>query len=96
MRLEGFTTMPPATLNEFSGRSGVAPKNCATGLLGAIMPAVRGAPVIESMLVWTCEAFDWPGVGARKPVLTDPRTAKTSEKSYRPLIFQVNFEPKSE
>ncbi len=74
-----FQTRPSDALRDSSGVSASAPKNWAIALFGDNTAVSRNWPLMKDVV--TCSAFDWPGVGARKPVLTAPRRANVSVKS---------------
>ena len=67
------TTSPTVVLRDVSGRSGAPPWLAATANVeGTVALSVSSSWAFSS--VCTLIAFCWPGVGARNPVLTPPRT----------------------
>ena len=68
-------TRPPAKVLDFSGFSGLAPRNVETGLTGDRRPEVKSCRVTVSRPCEVLVLFTWPGVGARKPVLYEARMA---------------------
>ena len=56
-----------------------------------MVPLFTKSPIEKSNSVVTLNAFCWPGVGARKPLLTAARTAKLSVNANRPDTLRRLF-----
>ncbi|MNT07508.1 hypothetical protein D3C72_1422160 [compost metagenome] len=63
-----FQVKPSDRFFDFSGFSACAPSRMASGSLLARRPLVNNSRVLVSRPWFVLLVFDWPGVGARKPV----------------------------
>ena len=72
------TTSPAVVLIDVSGSSGWPPRSCAARKVDGTLALSTSCSVSGSIVVCTFSVFCWPGVGARKPVLTPPRTEISS------------------
>ena len=92
-----FQTRPSDALRDRSGLSELPPSATPTGLAGAIVATIescRSSPApafFEVALI----AFACPGVGARKPVLQLPRSARSGVNSARLDSLPFTVDPKS-
>ena len=68
-------------LNDFSGSRGLPPRSPAVRKVDGTVALSTSSRVSGSMVVCTFRAFCWPGVGARNPVLTPPRTETASSSA---------------
>ena len=68
-------TAPAAWLTDRSGSSGTPPRRPATTDVDGIVPLLTRSISAWSYSVETLNAFCWPGVGARKPLLMLARRA---------------------
>ena len=68
-------TAPAEWLTDLSGWSDTPPRRRATADVDGMVPLFTRSISARSHSVETLNAFCWPGVGARKPLLTPPRSA---------------------
>ncbi len=77
--LTGLVVKPMLKLVDSSGSRALPPRDTARSLVGSTVPSCVCSPEEVSKVVTIDCRFDWPGVGARKPVEAAPRSVKVSE-----------------
>ena len=88
-------TAPAVKLTERSGWRGSPPRRRATREVDGMVPLFTRSIRVWSYWVVTLNAFCWPGVGARKPVLAPARRAAAGARRTRPDSFPFVAVPKS-
>ena len=96
-RSTGVIAAPAVRCRECSGLSGTAPRTCAAGeLTGSVSDSTGTSPCPRfRKLVAVDEKNDCPSDGARKPVLTEPRTMKRGSICTRAVTLPSTVLPKS-
>src|SRR5689334_842611 len=91
-----FQMTPAVRVLDSSGFSGLAPRNTATGLVGDRRPDWNSCRVTVSRPWDVLVELSWPGVGARKPVEYEARTARPVVTSKRLATLKFTVSPNSE
>jgi len=96
--LTGVNTTPAPALRDVSGLSGAAPSARAAGdATGSVSDSTGTRPCPRSRkFVAVDEKKDCPSDGARKPVLSEPRTMTWVIGSTRAVSLPSTVPPKSE
>src|SRR3954467_8559688 len=78
-----FQVRPSDAFFDFSGFKGWAPRATASGSVLARRPLVNTSKVLVSRPCDVLLVLSWPGVGARKPVEYEPRSATSGVMAKR-------------